>query len=564
MPIPYKQTKPSGQREAVTFRDTWPHEYVLLQKDDQRELLEAVCERLRNGEGVPCRFFAMRNEYVFIGDYKYWLMVHPDEVDWDNEEVLNRARLYRDRRDFVIQKGDSGMKDEYPSVPARDGAMESGERENMATRAEGGGQGHVADLARFAGANQDLAQLEQLLEERRSEFDALTFLGISSLEKVHSRILAWLLDPKESHGVGDRFLRGFLRETAATAPTGGEYVGYLADESAFDWPATRVRQEWHRVVEGREGRLDILLINQKEGFLCGIENKIFSAEHSEQLTRYRRALAAAYPDFHRRHVFLSPGGTVPLREEERQYWIPVNYSTVLQLVEQTITQGNEPLRDDISSFLQQYSTTLRRRIVPDTTNNAQALARKIYIEHRAAIDFINANRPNYKEDGIAIVKAAINRNDRWALDWQEARNLVFFRSIEWDQFEVLRTGTGWGNPGSVITFGFDFRPDHLQLICTLGPGTDESVRQKLHEDIGRHGELFSHAGRELGSSYTRLDVKGPITEDADYDNWDDPAVRAKIPDWIADFAENQFPKMNEVIRESLRECEAQRMNQSPR
>ena len=26
-------------REAVTYRDTWPHEYVLLQKDDQRELL---------------------------------------------------------------------------------------------------------------------------------------------------------------------------------------------------------------------------------------------------------------------------------------------------------------------------------------------------------------------------------------------------------------------------------------------------------------------------------------------------------------------------------------------
>ena len=54
-------------REAVTYRDTWPHEYVLLQKDDQRELLEAVCERLSNGEGVPCRFFALRNAYLFIG-----------------------------------------------------------------------------------------------------------------------------------------------------------------------------------------------------------------------------------------------------------------------------------------------------------------------------------------------------------------------------------------------------------------------------------------------------------------------------------------------------------------
>ena len=78
-------------REAVTYRDTWPHEYVLLQKDDQRELLEAVCQRLRDGEGVPSRFFAMRNAYLFIGDYKYWLMTPPEQVDWDDEEVLNRA-----------------------------------------------------------------------------------------------------------------------------------------------------------------------------------------------------------------------------------------------------------------------------------------------------------------------------------------------------------------------------------------------------------------------------------------------------------------------------------------
>ena len=48
-------------REAITYRHTWPHEYVLLQKDHQRELLEAVCERFRNGEGVPSRFFAMNN-----------------------------------------------------------------------------------------------------------------------------------------------------------------------------------------------------------------------------------------------------------------------------------------------------------------------------------------------------------------------------------------------------------------------------------------------------------------------------------------------------------------------
>ena len=99
-------------------------------------------------------------------------------------------------------------------------------------------QGRVADLESFKEHNRDLAELEQLLEELRSEFDALTFLGISASEEIHSKVLAWLLDPRGSHGVGDRFLRGFLREAREVAAAAGVYVSDLGEESAFDWSAT--------------------------------------------------------------------------------------------------------------------------------------------------------------------------------------------------------------------------------------------------------------------------------------------------------------------------------------
>ena len=109
-------------REAVTYRETWPHEYVLTEKDNQKELLAAVCDRFRAREGVASRFFRMENTYLFIGDYKYWLMTDYNDIDPYNDEgdyVLNRARLYRDRRDFVVQPGDSGKPEDYPSVPPR-------------------------------------------------------------------------------------------------------------------------------------------------------------------------------------------------------------------------------------------------------------------------------------------------------------------------------------------------------------------------------------------------------------------------------------------------------------
>ena len=60
--------------EAVTYRETWPHEYVMSTSHHQRELLAAICERFRKGEGVPGRFFSMENTYLFIGNHKYWLM----------------------------------------------------------------------------------------------------------------------------------------------------------------------------------------------------------------------------------------------------------------------------------------------------------------------------------------------------------------------------------------------------------------------------------------------------------------------------------------------------------
>ena len=111
-------------REAVTFRESWPHEYVLLKKHGERELMQAVCQRVRDGEAFRGYFFTRQTDYVFVGDYKHWFMADGntikevlDNPDDEREVVLNRARLYRDRRDFIIQHGDTGRHEDYPANP---------------------------------------------------------------------------------------------------------------------------------------------------------------------------------------------------------------------------------------------------------------------------------------------------------------------------------------------------------------------------------------------------------------------------------------------------------------
>ena len=80
---------------------------------------------------------------------------------------------------------------------------------------------------------------------------------------------------------------------------------------------------------------------------------------------------------------------------------------------------------------------------------------------------------------------------------------------------------------------------------------DEHARDKIYKSANR-------VSRELRGSYTRLDVKGPILDDSDVDNWmDEEATRAKIEAWVKNFAENEFPAMNKVIVNCLSKYEAE-------
>lgn len=100
-------------REAVTYRHTCTHEYVLIKKDRQQALLSAIRGRMANGEGVEGHFFSKKFTYLFIGDYKYWTYTPCAEIELDTTEedfVLNRAMLFRDHRDFDVRPGDTGRR----------------------------------------------------------------------------------------------------------------------------------------------------------------------------------------------------------------------------------------------------------------------------------------------------------------------------------------------------------------------------------------------------------------------------------------------------------------------
>jgi hypothetical protein len=114
------------------------------------------------------------------------------------------------------------------------------------------------------------------------QYNIFQVLEVSRSEvRTHSAFLCDLLSPRSSHGQGLLFLRTFLEHCA------GLYPDQFPILSGFDDPGKwLVFSEFHI----GNGRMDIIIQNPQEGFICVIENKVDAYEGDDQLKRYAKWL----------------------------------------------------------------------------------------------------------------------------------------------------------------------------------------------------------------------------------------------------------------------------------
>ena len=476
-----------------------------------------------------------------------------DEPIAEQATLLEYATPALERLEHLIASADAAQNSALQSVTPSLEQLEEALAKDRARQGEG--------LRKFE-VDERLERLEDLSEGQRNEFDALDFIGRMHLgtgralwgrEEFQSDVLAWLMDPGESHGLGDRFLKRFLLRAG---------VPHAIQSS--DWSATEVVREWRNVVDDEVGFLDILVVNEAQQVLCAIENKVFSREHSEQLTRYRRALQKkdAYPTFTKHHVFLTPEGTQPSSEKEREHWTPVTYSMVFDVVQQIVENSDNATTDGVGTFLRQYATALRRNIMPETS--ISQLARSIYLGHREAIDLIAANKPDWVAEAKQWLREEVAQREEWKLDYEDSR-FVRFRSPDWDKYKVMHTGTGWApNSYALLLFEFRFEREFFRFALALSKGNDASnpLRQKLFDTVWQHRQHFRPTTYSLSDDWATLHNEPDyILDETDYGpGWDDGTTHDKLRKWIEDFATNRFPAMNKIIVDCL--CEYKRESQT--
>ena len=206
-------------------------------------------------------------------------------------------------------------------------------------------------LPNIGGANADLlakrwGQVKGVadFQHRLTHFNIFTSLNAMDYETRHSNFLAWLLDPKGAHGFGTKFLNGFLSLITKKMPGGidtAKLRAILRDEDALK--GANVRREFKRA--------DLLVVDSARQFVCLVENKIHTGEHSEQLTRYRQMVEQEFPGCQHLFVFLTLRPETP----SDSAYVSLTYAELCgELKQLTGVKESVPASEALALLLQQY------------------------------------------------------------------------------------------------------------------------------------------------------------------------------------------------------------------
>lgn len=302
------------------------------------------------------------------------------------------------------------------------------------------------------------------LDKWRNKINLFRVLGISQAEIRHSNILAWLLDPRGNHQLGNAILREFLRDLIVNGQVNECFELLLSNQNDFI-----VRREWKHI--------DILLVSYATKTVIAIENKVNARESKTQLNRYRNILEDEFKkeeNWTRIYLFLTPDGDEPSDDN----WDIITYEDIVGDIERAI-QGLD-LLPEVKLLIENYLDVLRREIMKD--NELVDLCNEIYQKHKAALELIWDNITDSTSEEIAreLTKSLQKlENEGKIIFDKEASNknwFVFYTQAMDSLIPALETSNSSWNTK---------KPYRYWIQITKGKENDKKIKTSL--EFGRHG-----------------------------------------------------------------------------
>lgn len=387
------------------------------------------------------------------------------------------------------------------------------------------------DLEALLINNPDLQRIKSHL----GRFNPIKVMGMAHMEIRHSAVLRWLLDPQESHGLGDVFLKSFLTE--AVRGHDGSLEPTALEIHQSDLMDAEVRSEWRSI--------DLLILSPRNGWVFVVENKFHSTQHSDQLNRYMDVAHS---------TFLSAGSFKCVRgifltlwdeDPDDDRYAPIRYDAVCQLLEQVLTTRAHPLSAEVETFIEHYLQVIREAVhMDDERLKLEKLARELYRDHKKVLDFIveNGKSTDFALAAESVFGDSIEYPDVCTVDGSkfvynnaESSTVSFLPSDWFDAFgedEYWWHGCEeWWAGFPLITWiqlisGADGTRGQIRLYGEVGPLVDHAFRTDLIQAIQGCIEndkalriKFQRGATDEGKRYSRFFKKNtfPVDDIHDHD-----------------------------------------------
>jgi hypothetical protein len=378
--------------------------------------------------------------------------------------------------------------------------------------------------------NPELDQIGAYLKR----FNPIKTMGMQHMEIRHSAILGWLMDPQESHGMGDQFLKAFL--AAALSSGTGEHKALRALEvSQADIMDAEVRREWRSI--------DLLVISRTNGWVFIIENKFHSKQHGNQLKDYYQKVEDAFGGDHKAddQSLDIHGIFLILHDEEPQdpRYATIQYKDVLVLLKRSIDDQVRPLSPEVKIFIQHYVEVIEEATdMDDAKNDMVTLARQLYRDHKKVLDFVveHGTGNDFSFACDTVFGADLNVYDEVTIAGQKfvynhtAAAVVSFLPKSWyDAFgadEYYWHGCkNWWAELPVICWmqliqGDEKNGTQLRLYAEIGPLVEHDFRKGLIEGIiataaskGLKSVSFQRTAANEGKKYSKFLNRNTINID---------------------------------------------------
>ncbi|MBW2321773.1 MAG: PD-(D/E)XK nuclease family protein [Deltaproteobacteria bacterium] len=354
------------------------------------------------------------------------------------------------------------------------------------------------------------------LELQLKEPNIFYILKFEDAEIRHSNFLAWLLDPKQSHGLADLFLKRFLKDIFSLKRY--DWIDEFEIDS-LNLEDVEVIREWQAPGQKRreKRRIDILIGTAR--FVMCIENKITASESPNQLREYRNIIQEVFPDHNKAFVYLTLDGDKPLKEDDALIYQVYSYSDISRNLTEILDLYSQALADKTKDYINDYLLILKREIMKE--DKANELAKKIYQTHKDAIDFVIDNKPDRSLEVSELFKNKIEESG-WIMGSSNKGFVRFLTKELHDQ--IPRTGT-YLTGREAFLFQVAYEGKSVRIQTVIAPGNENNrqiLSQALQELEGvgrpRGKEWLTHFNKTLcrfeatDPKHTDDDIKQKLDE----------------------------------------------------